>query len=68
MTLKFNQYIIDALLSGEKEKIINDEKGPEAIYAVPTPDHYLPIIYCLGASKEDKMEIFNNVCNLGDIV
>ena len=66
-TKNFNQYVIDAIESGDNNKIINYEKGPEASYAVPTPDHYLPIIYCLGASEGDKAEIFNNVCNLGSI-
>ena len=67
MTNKFNQYIIDAIKSGEKEKIINYKTGPEAAYAVPTPDHYLPLIYCLGSAENDEAEIFNNVCNLGRI-
>lgn len=67
MTNKFNKYIIDAIKSGEKEKIINYKTGPEAAYAVPTPDHYLPLIYCLGSAENDEAEIFNNVCNLGAI-
>lgn len=67
MTLKFNQYIIDALQAGERNRVINYANGPEAAYAVPTPEHYLPLIYCLGAAGEDKAEVFNNICNLGSM-
>ena len=38
-----------------------------ACYAAPTSEHFLPIIYLLGASKGEKAEIFNNVCNLSAI-
>ena len=65
--LKFNQYIIDSLTKGAYENVLHYETGPEAKYAVPTPEHYLPIIYCLGAADGDRVEVFNNVCNLGSM-
>ena len=67
MTHRFNQYIIDAVLSGDDDKVVNYESGPDAAYAVPTAEHYLPLIYCLGAAKGDSAEVFNNVCNLGSM-
>ena len=67
MTHAFNDYIIDAVKAGEKDKVINYANGPESSYAVPTPDHYLPLIYCLGAADGDKVQVFNNVCNLGSM-
>lgn len=67
MTHTFNDYIIDAVKAGAKDKIIHYTEGPEASYAVPTPEHYLPLIYCLGAVGGDKVQIFNNVCNLGSM-
>lgn len=67
MTLKFNQYIIDAVTAGEDDKVIHYETGPEADYAVPTPEHYLPLIYCMGAADGGKATVFNNVCNLGSM-
>ena len=67
MTLKFNQYIIEKLKAGDKDAVINYESGPEAAYAVPTPEHYLPLIYCLGAADGDQVTVFNNVCNLGSM-
>lgn len=67
MTHAFNDYIIDAVKAGNKEKVIHYADGPEAAYAVPTPEHYLPLIYCLGAADGDRAEVFNNVCNLGSM-
>ena len=67
MAHAFNNYIVDAVRSGDRAKVIAYENGPEASYAVPTPEHYLPLIYCLGAGKGDKAEVFNNICNLGSM-
>ena len=67
MTHAFNDYIISAIENGENEKVVHYENGPEAGYAVPTTEHYLPLIYCLGAADGDKAEVFNNVCNLGSM-
>lgn len=67
MAQKFNQYVIDAITFGEIDKLIHFEDAPYAGYAIPTPDHYLPLIYCLGAAEGDKAEVFNNVCNLGSM-
>ena len=39
MTHAFNDYIIDAVNAGAKDKVINYSDGPEAAYAVQTPEH-----------------------------
>lgn len=67
MTKAFNAYIIDAVQKGDADKILHYEKGPDAAYAVPTAEHYLPLIYCLGAADGDSADVFNNVCNLGSM-
>lgn len=46
------------------DAVIHWEAHP---YAVPTPDHFLPLILCLGAAKDEKARVFNDVCNLGAI-
>ena len=63
----FNDTFVKLLNERNDESIINYEDLPNAAYAVPTSDHFLPIIYLLGASKGEKAEIFNNVCNLSAI-
>ena len=67
MTHAFNDYIINAVKNGENDKVIHYTSGPDAAYAVPTPEHYLPIVYCLGAANGDTAAVFNNVCNLGSM-
>ncbi len=57
----------NAVLNGEQDKVVNYESGPEADYAVPTTEHYLPLIYCLGAAAGDRDAVFQHVCHLGSM-
>ncbi len=66
-TLNFNQEIIDAVKSKNIKKILDYDKIPNADYAIPTVEHFLPLIYCLGAADGDGAKVFNNVCNLGSM-
>ena len=63
-TLRFNDYITEAVLQGDTAKVIGFESHPDAGYAVPTPD-YLPLLVCLGAAGTDRAQVFNKICNLG---
>lgn len=47
--------------------MIHFDSHPDADYAVPTPDHFLPLLYTLGASAGEKPKVFNNVRNLGSM-
>jgi 4,5-DOPA dioxygenase extradiol len=55
---KFDLAVKENLVSGNHERLMNYlELGKEAVYAVPTQDHYLPMIYAIGLqSKEDKLK------------
>jgi 4,5-DOPA dioxygenase extradiol len=36
------------------EPLINyDKLGRDALLSIPTPDHYLPLLYVLGAAREN---------------
>ena len=40
------------ILAGELEPLVNYETlGPDAALSIPTPDHYLPLLYVLAAGQ-----------------
>ncbi|SET19367.1 4,5-DOPA dioxygenase extradiol [Olsenella sp. KH3B4] len=65
--IEFDSAVRAAVEARDDEKVIAYERLPHASYAVPTPDHYLPLLTVLGASEGEKPEVFNDVRNLGAI-
>lgn len=63
----FNNTFLELLSKRDDEAIINYELLPNSDYAVPTSEHFLPIIYLLGSAKGETATVFNNECNLGAI-
>lgn len=63
----FDQWIRGKILEKNTEALIHYQEAPYSDYAVPTPDHYLPLLYAVGASDGDDAEVFNNVRNLGSM-
>jgi 4,5-DOPA dioxygenase extradiol len=52
---RFNDYVRDALSTRRYERLVDFEKaGPDARLAVPTPEHYLPLLHVLGAQRDDE--------------
>ena len=64
---KFDRYILDNIIKREDEKVIKYEEHEYSNYAVPTPDHFTPILYILGASQGEKPYIFNEMRELGSL-
>lgn len=63
---EFDELIKEHILSGKYESLI--EYGTGGILPVPTREHYLPLLVCLGAVVErDKVDIFNESRVLGSI-
>jgi 4,5-DOPA dioxygenase extradiol len=47
------------MLAGEHKPLINYETlGPDAALSIPTPDHYLPLLYVLGAQQKGESAYF----------
>ena len=66
-TVAFNRAVIDRVTARDDRALVDYRRLPSAAYAVPTPDHYLPLLYCLGAAEQDKATVFNDACMLGSI-
>lgn len=60
----FDGRIRDLILAGNHEGVAGEAQGP----AVPTPDHYLPLLYVLGATKVgEKVRVYNEARILGSL-
>lgn len=59
--LTMNDRFKSLISSGQDENLIRIERlGREAQLAIPTPDHYWPLIYTLGLRKADEQVSFFN--------
>ena len=58
--VSFERRVRELLLSGETKPLIGYETklGKEAMLAVPTPDHYLPLLYVIGTRMESEPVTF----------
>jgi 4,5-DOPA dioxygenase extradiol len=51
--LRFERKARRIIESGNDTELVDyREMGPDARLAIPTPDHYLPLLYVLGARRE----------------
>jgi len=52
---RFEEDVRDALLNGDDRSLVDyRQMGDDARMAIPTPDHYLPLLYILGARRENE--------------
>lgn len=65
--VRFNDTVKKYVLDRNDRAVMDYQSIPDADYAVPTPEHYLPLIYMLGASEGEKPVVFNDHCELGAI-
>ena len=66
---EFDDFIFENIVNKNHENILKyNEMTDSAKHAVPTPDHFYPLLYALGASDEDdKISVFNKSCELGSL-
>lgn len=67
--IEARQTINDYLLEGNFQPLINFEKMDRAMQlAIPTPDHYLPLLYTLGLKeKSEELSLFNDKLMAGSL-
>lgn len=65
----FNQHIQAAIADGDFKSVVDYQKwGQEAQLSVPTDEHFLPLLYVLGAKRDDdQTEILCNEMVMGSI-
>jgi 4,5-DOPA dioxygenase extradiol len=57
--VKFEQQVRKLLLAHEDRPLIEyEELGSNAMLSIPTPEHYLPLLYILGLRKENEQISF----------
>lgn len=67
--IEANEIFKDLIASGKSDELVEYEKlGREAMLAVPTAEHFLPLLYALALQRKDeKIEFFNDAVELGSI-
>ena len=67
--MEARSYINQHLVDGNFQAIIDYQKGPSAMQlAVPTPDHYIPLLYSLGLkTKDEELSLFNDALLAGSL-
>lgn len=67
--LKLNETFKNLILDGDTNPLINYQSlGAEAILAIPTPEHYLPLMYTLGLKgNKDAVSFFNDKAVAGSL-
>lgn len=57
--IRFENQAKEMMLAGEYKALTSYERlGPEAMLSVPTPDHYLPLLYVLATRQEGELISF----------
>ncbi|HEY5258884.1 MAG TPA: 4,5-DOPA dioxygenase extradiol [Candidatus Baltobacteraceae bacterium] len=58
-TLRFQERVRDLLVARDHDPLIDYESlGSDALLSVPTPDHYLPLLYVIATQDEDERVTF----------
>ena len=67
--VRFEKQVKAAILAHDNDSLAAFETlGEDAALAIPTPEHYLPLLYVLGtAGREEPISFFNDKIELGSV-
>jgi 4,5-DOPA dioxygenase extradiol len=67
--VRFNEAVKAAILAHDHETLADFETlGRDAQLSIPTPEHYLPLLYVLGARGQDEpVRFFNDRIELASV-
>ena len=52
--VRFHDFVVDAIERDDIDAIEHWQEHPDAAYAAPTPEHFIPLLYVLGARAKDE--------------
>ena len=65
---RFNTFAREALTTRHDQALVDfASQGRDAQLSIPTPEHYLPLLYVLGAAGSDAVTIENDGLEMGSI-
>lgn len=64
---EFDTFVKESLEKRDDKVLIKYKKHPTAQQAHPSPEHFLPLLYCLGATQKESVECFNEDLTFGSI-
>jgi 4,5-DOPA dioxygenase extradiol len=57
--VRFERDAKEMMVAGEYKPLIDYENlGPEALLSIPTPDHYLPMLYVIATTQQRELITF----------
>lgn len=67
--LEINEKFKELIMNNDHQPLLNySSLGKAALLAIPTPEHYLPLLYVLGLkNKEEKVSFFNDKAVAGSL-
>lgn len=66
--IKSDLQLTELISAREIEKLCDyNSLGNDVRLAIPTPEHFLPVLYALGASGDETIDIFNQVYSYGSL-
>ena len=63
----FDEKVKNMIIENDVKGLINIKDEENASLAIPTSEHYIPLLYVLGATNNDEVTIYNEECTLGSL-